>query len=42
VLDTLPHHDAINRVYAAGIMHACTAGSPPNFVICLGGIFPSL
>jgi hypothetical protein len=28
---TLPQHDAINRVYAAGIMRACTAGSPPNF-----------
>ena len=28
---TLPQHDAINRVYAAGIMRACTAGTPPNF-----------
>jgi len=31
VPNTLPQHDAINRVYAAGIMRACTAGSPPNF-----------
>jgi len=31
VPDTLPQHDAINRVYAAGIMRACTAGTPPNF-----------
>ena len=28
---TMPQHDAINRVYAAGIMRACTAGTPPNF-----------
>jgi len=28
---TLPQHDAINRVYAARIMRACTAGTPPNF-----------
>jgi len=27
----LPQHDAINRVYAAGIMRACTATVPPNF-----------
>jgi len=27
----LPQHDAINRVYAAGIMRACTASVPPNF-----------
>jgi len=31
VPSTLPQHDAINRVYAAGIMRACTAGIPPNF-----------
>jgi len=28
---TMPQHDAINRVYAAGIMRACTATVPPNF-----------
>jgi len=28
---TMPQHAAINRVYAAGIMRACTAGTPPNF-----------
>jgi len=31
VPDSLPQHDAINRVYAAGIMRACTATIPPNF-----------
>jgi len=31
VPDALPQHDAINRVYAAGIMKACTATVPPNF-----------
>jgi len=31
VPDSLPQHDAINRVYAAGIMRACTATVPPNF-----------
>jgi len=31
VPNTLPQHDAINRVYAAGIMRACTATVPPNF-----------
>jgi len=31
VPNTLPQHDAINRVYAAGIMRACTATTPPNF-----------
>jgi len=31
VPNTLPQHDAINRVYTAGIMRACTASVPPNF-----------
>jgi hypothetical protein len=31
VPNSLPQHDAINRVYAAGIMRACTGSTPPNF-----------